>query len=150
MGIRFQNISSNNTFALDYNRPKELPPFGRLEFARAKVVTMLFQARAVQLSAAISCPEDTAGHRGDAIHDGLCPYINSDYCTEGFVRRLSARELEVAETVALGLTNKEVGEALNISIRTVENHIRSIFAKLEVNTRTRIAARLHEIKSHIQ
>jgi DNA-binding NarL/FixJ family response regulator len=57
-------------------------------------------------------------------------------------RHLSARELEVAETVALGLTNKEVGDALSISVRTVENHMRSIFAKLEINTRTRLAARL--------
>ena len=59
--------------------------------------------------------------------------------------RLSTRELEVAETVALGLTNKEVGDALSISVRTVENHMRSIFAKLEINTRTRLAARLHEM-----
>jgi DNA-binding NarL/FixJ family response regulator len=56
---------------------------------------------------------------------------------------LSARELEVAEAVALGLSNKEVAASLNISVRTVENHMRSIFAKLSVNTRTRLAAKLH-------
>jgi DNA-binding NarL/FixJ family response regulator len=58
---------------------------------------------------------------------------------------LSARELEVAQAVASGLSNKEVGSVLGISVRTVENHLRSIFAKLKIKSRILLAARLREI-----
>ena len=58
--------------------------------------------------------------------------------------QLSAREIEVAAAVALGMSNKEVAASLKISVRTVENHMRSIFAKLRVSTRTRLAAKLRE------
>ena len=58
---------------------------------------------------------------------------------------LTARELEVAQAVASGLSNKEVGSVLGISVRTVENHLRSIFAKLKIKSRIRLAVRLREI-----
>jgi DNA-binding NarL/FixJ family response regulator len=58
---------------------------------------------------------------------------------------LSAREIEVAQAVASGLSNKEVGSVLGISVRTVENHLRSIFAKLNIKSRNRLAARLRDI-----
>ncbi len=62
---------------------------------------------------------------------------------------LSARELEVAQAVASGMSNKEVGAVLGISVRTVENHLRSIFAKLRIQSRIRLAARLREIDQGI-
>jgi DNA-binding NarL/FixJ family response regulator len=46
---------------------------------------------------------------------------------------LSAREKEVLRLIALGQTNKEVGEKLFISARTVESHRRKIMEKLELN-----------------
>lgn len=55
---------------------------------------------------------------------------------------LSKRELEVLRLVAQGLTTREVAERLVLSTRTVENHLRSIYGKLDVSTRaavTRIA-----------
>jgi DNA-binding CsgD family transcriptional regulator len=57
---------------------------------------------------------------------------------------LSAREYQVARTVASGMSNKEVGVVLGISVRTVENHLRSIFAKLGIKSRNGLAARLHD------
>jgi DNA-binding CsgD family transcriptional regulator len=48
---------------------------------------------------------------------------------------LSARELEVLALVADGLTDREVGERLYISPRTVNQHLRSIYNKLGVNSR---------------
>ncbi len=53
---------------------------------------------------------------------------------------LSARELEVADLVAQGLTNREIAQRLIISPRTVESHIEHIKAKLGLGRRTRIAA----------
>lgn len=55
---------------------------------------------------------------------------------------LSKREVEVLRLVAEGLTTQEVAERLYLSVRTVENHLRSIYGKLNVSTRaaaTRIA-----------
>lgn len=49
---------------------------------------------------------------------------------------LSSRELQVLSLVAQGKTNKEIGENLFISGRTVQGHLSKIFVKLEVETRT--------------
>jgi DNA-binding CsgD family transcriptional regulator len=56
---------------------------------------------------------------------------------------LTDSELAVARLVAQGLTNREVAEHLFVSPHTVSSHLRSIFAKLEINSRlalVRIAA----------
>jgi DNA-binding NarL/FixJ family response regulator len=52
---------------------------------------------------------------------------------------LTARELEVLHMLARGLTNKEIGNALEISGNTVRNHVNSIIEKLEVSDRTEAA-----------
>jgi NarL family two-component system response regulator LiaR len=49
---------------------------------------------------------------------------------------LSEREMEVLKLAAKGMSNKDLGEALGISIRTVEAHMRSIFNKLGVGSRS--------------
>jgi len=54
---------------------------------------------------------------------------------------MSRREREVADLVALGLTNKAIAAKLFISDRTVENHVSSVFHKLGVTTRAELAAR---------
>ena len=53
---------------------------------------------------------------------------------------LSAREVEVLQQVAHGLTDAQVGEALHISPRTVSRHLQTIYAKLDVNSRTAASA----------
>ena len=62
---------------------------------------------------------------------------------------LTAREVEVLALVAEGLTDAEVAERLVVSIRTVHAHLRSIYRKLDVRTRsaaTRYALQ-HELAS---
>lgn len=49
---------------------------------------------------------------------------------------LSAREVEVLKLVAKGMTNSEITQALNISLRTVKGHLVEIFSKLGVGSRT--------------
>ncbi|MEM6992783.1 MAG: LuxR C-terminal-related transcriptional regulator [Myxococcota bacterium] len=49
---------------------------------------------------------------------------------------LSPRELEVAQLVAEGLTNADVGRRLHISPRTVTTHLVKIYEKLDLHSRT--------------
>ena len=53
---------------------------------------------------------------------------------------LSERELEVLRLIALGHTNKEIGEALFLSVRTVESHRAHIQQKLRLQTRAELVA----------
>ncbi|KKD39213.1 MAG: response regulator transcription factor [Limnoraphis robusta] len=48
---------------------------------------------------------------------------------------LSERELQVVDLVASGLTNQEIAERLEISKRTVDNHISNILTKTETDNR---------------
>lgn len=52
---------------------------------------------------------------------------------------LTGREVEVLIQIANGLLNKEIAIALNISERTVKNHVSSIFKKIDVADRTQAA-----------
>lgn len=53
---------------------------------------------------------------------------------------LSPRERAIAESYARGLTHREIGDALCIAPTTVRTHLANIFAKLEVHSRTALAA----------
>ncbi|RZJ24656.1 MAG: response regulator transcription factor [Haliea sp.] len=48
--------------------------------------------------------------------------------------QLSAREREVLGLIVAGLTNKEIGRALDVSPRTVESHRANLFAKLQAES----------------
>jgi NarL family two-component system response regulator LiaR len=50
--------------------------------------------------------------------------------------RLSDRELGIIKLAARGLTNKEIADSLHLSYRTVEGHMRDVFNKLGVGSRT--------------
>jgi DNA-binding NarL/FixJ family response regulator len=51
------------------------------------------------------------------------------------IEALTPRELEVLQLLAQGLSNRNIGEALFISDRTVQAHLTSIFAKTQVSSR---------------
>ena len=55
---------------------------------------------------------------------------------------LTAREREIAELVAEGLTNKEIAARLFVSVRTVEATLSRLYGKLGVRSRTELAAHL--------
>ena len=52
---------------------------------------------------------------------------------------LTHRQKQIARQVSQGLSNKEIGEKLQISSATVAAHLRTIFTKLRVRTRTALA-----------
>jgi DNA-binding NarL/FixJ family response regulator len=51
----------------------------------------------------------------------------------------AGREREIATDVAEGLANKHIARRRGISVNTVENHLRSIFGKTGVDSRTQLA-----------
>jgi DNA-binding NarL/FixJ family response regulator len=55
---------------------------------------------------------------------------------------LTAAERRVAALAAEGLSNKEIAQALYVTVNTVERHLSHAYTKLGVNSRTRLAARL--------
>lgn len=52
------------------------------------------------------------------------------------VDSLTSREKEVLSLLAKGLTNKDIAQTLFLSVRTIEAHLRNIYGKLHVATRT--------------
>jgi DNA-binding NarL/FixJ family response regulator len=55
-------------------------------------------------------------------------------------RRLTAREHQILELVAHGLSNKEIAARLHIEVATVKNHVHNILEKLEVSRRSEAVA----------
>ena len=57
----------------------------------------------------------------------------------GSIKELSEREIEILRQVATGATSKEIGQQLYITQNTVKVHLRKIFTKIGVTTRTEAA-----------
>lgn len=77
------------------------------------------------------------------IEPSLVPFLNSSLAERDVmmekIHDLTKRELEVLKLVAMGSFNKEIGASLNISERTVKNHVSNIFKKIGVSDRTQAA-----------
>jgi DNA-binding CsgD family transcriptional regulator len=58
------------------------------------------------------------------------------------VNRLTPRELQIAELVARGLTNAEIGAELWIAQNSVKQALKRMFRKLNVGSRTEMVAQL--------
>ena len=61
--------------------------------------------------------------------------------------RLTAREHDVLIGIARGLSNQDIGRVLDLSEKTVKNHLTNIFRKLHVNDRTQ--ALICALKQHL-
>ena len=77
------------------------------------------------------------------IQPSLIPLLNTKILEkdvdEAKIEKLTKRELEILKLLSIGLYNKEIGEKLNISERTVKNHVSNIFRKIDVTDRTQAA-----------
>lgn len=58
---------------------------------------------------------------------------------------LSQREFDLMELLQTGQSNREIGEALFISINTVKTHLQNLFDKLDVHNRTQALFRIREL-----
>lgn len=59
----------------------------------------------------------------------------------GTVARLSGRELDVVKLVVEGRSNDEIAARLGIGAKTVESHLRRLFERLDIASRTELATR---------
>ena len=63
------------------------------------------------------------------------------------INGLTTREVEILRLVTSGLTNRQLAERLGVSTRTVDAHLRSIYAKLGIKSRS--AATRYAIENHL-
>jgi DNA-binding NarL/FixJ family response regulator len=59
-----------------------------------------------------------------------------------FIEPLTARERQMADAVARGLSNKQIGDEFGISRETVKRHLASIYSKLAIPGRVALAIRV--------
>ncbi len=97
---------------------------------------VLKNAEAEEMTAAVR-----AVYRGEPalapdIAQKLISQMTGTQETSSVTESLTDREREVLQLAASGLTNRGIGLRLSISDRTVQGHLASIYAKLQVNSRT--------------
>jgi LuxR family maltose regulon positive regulatory protein len=89
----------------------------------------------LRLLGAFSMDATGAGLGGPASHGGRPPGAG------GLAETLSKRELELLSLIAEGLSNQDIAERLFLSPHTVKAHVRNIYSKLDVSSRTQAVAR---------
>lgn len=67
--------------------------------------------------------------------NGIYPELLDQY-------KLTPRQVDITNLVSLGLTNLQIADNLCISGRTVQNHLRSIYAKVKVHNRTSLISKM--------
>lgn len=95
------------------------------ELSEADLVSAEERGRCATLEEAVAFAQRGRGQRGR-------PTFGWD--------SLSPVQLEVVRLVAAGLTNRQIGEELFISPRTVQSHLRDVFPRVGVSTRGELAA----------
>jgi LuxR family transcriptional regulator, maltose regulon positive regulatory protein len=68
--------------------------------------------------------------------------LNNAMLQDGLPEDLTEREYEVARLAADGCRNSEIAERLFVSESTVRTHLRTVFQKLEIDRRSRLAEKL--------
>ncbi len=118
---------------------------------REKIMPAFDRENLIDLSAIclhLSVWVATAGSQGIFAGKSQHQRFNSDSLRYGKAERLTSRELQIAELVALGLTNAEIGKQLWITENSVKQALKRMFRKLEVSSRTEMVAQLLDTRLH--
>jgi DNA-binding CsgD family transcriptional regulator len=129
----------------------DMPPFSlaewpferaRLHLARGTLLRRHDPGQARPLLRAAADVFDSLGARpwADRAHAELRAAGESRRRPAHDIDRLTPQELQVARLVADGLTNREIAERMFLSPRTIGTHLYRIYPKLDVSTRTELAA----------
>jgi DNA-binding CsgD family transcriptional regulator len=116
--------------AVGCTREKSMPAFDTQDLADMSAICLHLSAwtATVRLSqSTISNPQ---------------PPLSAHLPSERLLQRLTPRELQIADLVARGRTNAEIGTELWIAENSVKQALKRMFRKLEVSSRTEMVARL--------
>jgi two-component system nitrate/nitrite response regulator NarL len=75
---------------------------------------------------------------------GASRLVRAEPAAPSPVDRLSEREQQVLHLLANGLSNREIGDVLHLTEKTVKHYVTSIFQKLDVRNRTQAALLAHQ------
>ena len=114
--------SDTECFVLGFHRPASVHRFSDTEVSRLAGLLPLLGSTLSR----VRTTEELTTLRG---HAALVPMFAA----------LTSREREIAADVAEGLANKHIARRRGVSVHTVENHLRSIFRKTGVDSRTKLA-----------
>lgn len=97
---------------------------------------VLKSAEAEQIIASVRTIYEGESALSPAITRKLMSQLGNAAKTDEMLEPLTDREREVLQLAASGLTNRGIGQKLSISDRTVQGHLASTYAKLQVGSRT--------------
>jgi DNA-binding CsgD family transcriptional regulator len=124
-------------------------PYGLQHVMKAPIVGRGQLIGTIQFSRGGELPPFTTNEL--AILSGLCAHLSaqvavlrSDFISlnSALVLRLTQRERQIADLVAQGLTNIEIGAVLRIAPSSVKQALRRMFRKLSVSSRTQMVSKL--------
>lgn len=100
--------------------------------ARSDTVSDFQQALRLTASGQFGLPSDVANRAMIALANDRQSYSHGQ-------DDLTRRETEVLQLLADGMSNRDIAQMLFLSVRTVEAHLRNLYGKLKVNSRTEAA-----------
>jgi DNA-binding CsgD family transcriptional regulator/energy-coupling factor transporter ATP-binding protein EcfA2 len=117
-----------------------------LDVAAAVFTDMGALAFAADAAAQAAVEHARKGHRGKKVESSTRAYGLARHCglrTPAVVATarplpITSREIEIADLVTAGLSNRQIANRLYISVRTTEGHLYRIFAKLGINSRDQL------------
>jgi len=116
-GFLVRDAARQQAWIFNFHRGSRSAAFSSVEMARTRAIETFLQGQASQQS----------------------PRFNATLW-----ETLSIRERDICTAVSRGLGNKQIAASLGISTRTVENHLRNIYGKFAIKTRTQLIAHLYQ------
>jgi DNA-binding CsgD family transcriptional regulator len=110
---------------------------GRRQSARVRLTTGRWMSVQVDV---LETSGDDSPERLSLVIEPVAPYELAEVIADAY--GLTVREREVARLVVSGNSNPEVAAALSISLTTVQDHLKKVFAKLGVGSRHELTARM--------
>ncbi len=146
-GVDASNLLGSLSVPVVVLHPREYPLVGvaaarRLAAAAPDSRLLIFEGSSISptrgdLNGVVAAIAEILRETADSALKGQESGANA---TTSEVEGLTGREVEVLRLVAQGLSNREIGDRLVISPRTVERHMENIFAKIGVNNRVQASA----------
>ncbi|WP_426753830.1 LuxR C-terminal-related transcriptional regulator [Myxococcus sp. Y35] len=118
--------------------------FGRSVFDETPGLQEVVVAAAMQRKLSYALPARYTTRYQDLLSAG--PRVPREFATppSAPLEPLTERELQMLKLLAQGLSNQEISERSNVALSTTKWHLRNVFAKLEVTTRTAAIVKAQE------